>query len=384
MYPTLSHLLYDLFGINIPLPIQTFGFFMALSFVGAYITTSSELKRKQANGLLVPQRKTITLNQRVSTSDYITNALIGAVMGYKIIYILLNYTEFVNNTQGFILSTDGNFLGAVAGAVWMYWQKKKEDDEAAKNKPTAKEVLMNPHEHMTNVLFIAGVSGLLGAKIFHNLEYIDELIANPIDALLSFSGLTFYGGLIVAAFSVLYYTTRNGIPVKHMIDAAAPGLMLAYAIGRIGCHLSGDGDWGIVNSMPKPDWLAFLPEWAWSYTYPNNVINEGVPIPGCEGRFCYQLPEGVFPTPLYEVMMSGLLFGLLWTIRKRVLIPGMLFSIYLVLNGIERFTIEKIRVNSTYNIFGANITQAELISAAFVLGGIITIAMLWKQSRKTA
>lgn len=384
MYPTLSHLIYDLFGVMIPLPIQTFGFFMALSFVGAYLTTASELKRKQANGLLSPQRKTITLNQRVSTNDYISSSLIGALLGYKLIHILFNYTDFVNDTQGFILSTEGNLMGAVAGAVYMYTQKKKEDKEAAKNKPLSKEILVNPHEHMTNVVFIAGVTGLLGAKIFHNLEYIDELIANPIDALLSFSGLTFYGGLIVAAFSVLYYTTRNGIPVKHMIDAAAPGLMLAYAIGRVGCHLSGDGDWGIVNNMPKPDWLAFLPEWAWSYNYPNNVINEGVPIPGCEGRFCYQLPEGVFPTPLYEVIMSGLLFGVLWAIRKRIQIAGMLFSIYLVFNGMERFTIEKIRVNSTYNLFGAHITQAELISSAFVLGGIIAIALLWKQHQKTA
>jgi phosphatidylglycerol:prolipoprotein diacylglycerol transferase len=384
MYPTISHLIYDLFGVNIPLPIQTFGFFMAISFVGAYLTTGAELKRKEANGLLQPQRKTITLNQRVTTTDYITSSLIGAVLGYKLIYILFNYTEFVNDTQGFILSTDGNFLGAVAGAVWVYMQKKKEDAEAAKNKPTTKEVSMHPHEHMTNIVFIAGITGLLGAKIFHNLEYIDELLANPIDALLSFSGLTFYGGLIVAAFSVLYYTTRNGIPAKYMIDAAAPGLMLAYAIGRIGCHLSGDGDWGIVNTLAKPDWLAFLPEWAWSYTYPNNVINEGVPIPGCEGRFCYQLPQGVFPTPLYEVIMSGLLFGLLWAIRKRVHIPGMLFSIYLVLNGIERFTIEKIRVNSTYNIFGAQITQAELISSAFVIAGIVAIIMLWRKHPKTA
>jgi phosphatidylglycerol:prolipoprotein diacylglycerol transferase len=384
MYPTLSHLLYDLLGINIPLPIQTFGFFMALSFVGAYITTSAELKRKEKLGLLVSEKKSFVEHARVSTTDFVSQALIGALLGYKLLDAVLNYSNFVNDTQGFILSSRGSLPGAIAGAAYFFYLKWKEDKTAALHKPTTKQITMHPHEHMTNVVFIAGISGLLGAKIFHNLEYIDELLANPIDALLSFSGLTFYGGLIVATISVLYYTTKNGIPPKYMIDAAAPGLMLAYAIGRIGCQLSGDGDWGIVNLLEKPNWLAFLPEWAWSYTYPHNVINEGVPIAGCEGRFCYQLPEGVYPTPLYEVVMSGALFGLLWTIRKRIKIPGMLFSIYLVVNGIERFLIEKIRVNSTYNIFGHEITQAELISSTFIIGGLVAIAVLWYKHRKKA
>ena len=93
------------------------------------------------------------------------------------------------------------------------------------------------------------------------------------------------------------------------------------------------------------------------------------------------LPQPVFPTPLYEVFMAIGLFSILWAIRKRVTIPGILFCIYLIVNGIERFSIEKIRVNSTYNIFGNAITQAELISTFMVIAGIVGIVILAKRNK---
>lgn len=376
MYPTISHLLNDLLGINIPLPIQTFGFFMAVAFAAAYMATTAELKRKEAMGLLATQLKTITLNKRVTFSEYIWNVIIGAFIGYKIIDALLNYNEFVQDTQGFILSGRGSALGAIIGGAWAYYLKWNEDKEAAKNKIQQSTIVVHPYEHMTNIVFIAGIAGLLGAKIFHNLEYIDDFIQNPIDALLSFSGLTFYGGLIVAAVAVLIYTRKQQIPSIHMIDAAAPGLMLSYGIGRIGCHLSGDGDWGIVSTNTKPSWLEFLPDWVWSFKYPHNVLNEGIPIPGCDGRFCNELPQGVFPTPFYEVIMAIGIFFILWGIRKKITTAGVLFCIYLIFNGTERFLIEKIRVNSTYKIGQLAITQAEIISSCMILFGIVGIVYL--------
>ena len=152
--------------------------------------------------------------------------------------------------------------------------------------------------------------------------------------------------------------------------------------GRVGCHTSGDGDWGIVNEAPKPDWMSFLPDWTWTFSYPHNVINEGIPIPGCEGSHCSMLDPGVFPTPFYESLMCLGLFLVLWTIRKKMGYPGVLFCVYLIFNGIERFSIEKIRVNAVYQMFGTEITQAEIISVCLVIVGIVGILIFRKMGKK--
>ena len=229
-----------------------------------------------------------------------------------------------------------------------------------------------------NITIIAAISGIIGAKIFHNLENFQDFLADPIGQLIAFSGLTFYGGLIFGAISVVVYCRKYKINVLHLMDSAAPALMLAYGIGRIGCQMSGDGDWGIVNLAPKPDWLSFFPDWVWSYNFPNNVINAGVYIEGCTGKFCSVLPQAVWPTALYEVVMCIALFFVLWLIRKKIKLAGMLFAIYLIMNGIERFFIEKIRVNTEYNILGG-ITQAEIISFCLIITGLILSYLLSKK-----
>lgn len=379
MFPTLSSLIDYFTGFNLPLPIQTFGFFMALAFAAAYFLTSEELKRKTDQGLVPLVPITVTKFKSVTASAYITNAILNGIIGFKLVEAILDYHALVDNPQLFILSTKGSLWGLLGGVVLGLVNTYR---DALKLRGTSPETSIREvpaHELMWNITAIAGISGLIGAKLFHNLEYIDDLMNDPINSLLSFSGLTFYGGLIVATIAVLYYTNKKGIPTMHMIDAAAPALMMAYCIGRIGCHLSGDGDWGIVNLAPKPDWLGFLPNWVWSYTYPHNVIGEGVQIAKCTGPHCFELPQGVYPTPFYEVIMALGLFGLLWNLRTKITKPGVLFGVYLIVNGIERFLIEQIRVNSTYNIFGNKITQAELIAAFLVLAGLIFIV---KQNNK--
>ncbi len=119
-----------------------------------------------------------------------------------------------------------------------------------------------------------------------------------------------------------------------------------------------------------------MPDWAWSYTYPHNVIGEGVQIPGCVGQYCAQLPQGVYPTPLYEIIACLLLFAFLWSIRKRITTPGVLAGIYLVVNGIERFLVELIRVNTKYNFGNFHPTQAELIAAGLIISGILLIIVM--------
>jgi prolipoprotein diacylglyceryl transferase len=290
----------------------------------------------------------------------------------------LNYGDLVDNPQAFVLSTRGSFFGGLIFAFLSYYNKKKENKKQELVKPKMIKEEIHPYDLVGNITIIAAISGIIGAKIFHNLENFQDFLADPIGQLIAFSGLTFYGGLIFGAISVVVYCRKYKINVLHLMDSAAPALMLAYGIGRIGCQMSGDGDWGIVNLSPKPDWLSFFPDWVWSYNFPNNVINAGVYIEGCTGKFCSVLPQAVWPTALYEVVMCIALFFVLWLIRKKIKLAGMLFAIYLIMNGIERFFIEKIRVNTEYNILGG-ITQAEIISFCLIITGLILSYLLSKK-----
>jgi prolipoprotein diacylglyceryltransferase len=109
----------------------------------------------------------------------------------------------------------------------------------------------------------------------------------------------------------------------------------------------------------------------------------GSAIAGCEGPYCAQLSPPVFPTPLYEILASVLFFAILWAIRKRIRIPGRLFALYLFMNGLSRFLVEKIRVNTTYDIFGFHPTQAELIAVALMIFAVWlwTAATKWSVSK---
>jgi phosphatidylglycerol---prolipoprotein diacylglyceryl transferase len=155
-------------------------------------------------------------------------------------------------------------------------------------------------------------------------------------------------------------------------------LPLAYGIGRIGCHLSGDGCWGIPNPNPKPGWMSFLPDWMWSYKFPHNVINEGTLIDNCTGKHCHILDVPVYPTSFYETVAMFIIFIILWSIRKKIKLPGLMFCFYLILQAIERYGMELIRVNNKYHFLGISITQAELISIIFLLSGIAGIFVIYK------
>lgn len=382
MYATLSDLLKDLFGLNIPLPIQMFGFMVAIAFVIGHYVIVAELKRKKGLGYFTASKREEVIGLPASKNELYLNAFFGFLIGFKIVHIILNYTAFTQDPPAMVLSLEGNFITGIIGAIALAYYTYYEKNKSKLDKPIKREYEVYPHDLMGTIIIIAAVAGLLGAKVFHNLENWNYFVKNPIDALLSFSGLTFYGGLIVGLGAVYYYSKKNNISFIHLIDAAAPGLILAYAIGRVGCQLSGDGDWGIVNTLPKPSSLAFLPDWAWAYTYPNNVLGEGVPIAGCVGKHCAELPLAVFPTPLYESILGFIIFIFLWTIRKRIEITGMMFSVYLFLNGLERFTIEKIRVNTLYHISGFSFTQAELISSILMLAGIIGIYFSYSKRTK--
>lgn len=383
MYATLYDLFLDLFGLDLPFLriANTFGFFVAVSFLITSYFMGLELKRKEEEGIIHSTSELKWFGKPFGIPEYAISGFFGFLLGFKVIPLVFNLID-VDSPQDFLLSLEGNWLWGIVflalSVAWKYYDDKKQRLET----PIQKNVDVHPYEHMGSITMIALISGLIGAKIFHNLENWDTFIQDPIGELISFSGLTFYGGLIFGAISVIWYARKKGIPGLEMLDVGAPTMMLAYCFGRMGCHMAGDGDWGIENPAPQPEWLSWLPEWTWAYDYPNNVNNAGELIEGCTRNNCYHLVPPVFPTPFYEILMAGALFLVLWSLRKKVKTPGVLFGIYMILNGLERFFIEKIRVNTTYNLGGMEITQAEIISSLFILGGLAMILILLKRKPK--
>jgi phosphatidylglycerol:prolipoprotein diacylglycerol transferase len=380
MYPNLYYAFKDLFGVEwtgLKL-VNSFGFFVALAFLIAAWVFTLELRRKSKLGLLSYKEEKIIVGKPATAGELLLNFIIGFLFGFKLIGAFLQREALVD-TQSFILSSNGSWpAGILVGLLFAFlkWQEKNKVKLA---KPEERTIRIWPADRVGDIVIYAALFGFLGAKIFHNLENIDELVKDPIGSLISFSGLTFYGGLICATIAIWQYCRRNNMRPIVVADAIAPAMMLAYGIGRMGCQVAGDGDWGIVNNSPKP--FSWLPDWAWSYNYAHNVVNEGVHIPDCVGQYCNQLPQGVYPTPLYEIIAALLLFAFLWSIRKRITTPGKMAAIYLIVNGVERFLVELIRVNTRYHFFGINPTQAELISGSLILGGIIMLLVINRKKK---
>lgn len=395
MFPDLSYLFNYLFGSPVDgvLSIfKTFGLFLVLAFIVSSQILKLELKRKEEENLIPGQKRIVKSGGGASISELIINGLFGLILGMKLPVIINDFSAFSQDPSGTILSSKGNILLGILGAALLggltyYFGNKKKEPKGTQ------EITIMPHQRVMDITMVAAISGILGAKLFSIFENMDAFLQAPLQTLFSGSGLTIYGGLILGFITVYIYIKKMGINPIHVMDAVAPALIIGYAVGRLGCQFSGDGDWGIVNNNPVPSWF-FLPDWMWSFDYPHNVVNHpstGIPMENCGGVvavggktpiYCTKLPEPVYPTPIYESILGTLIFAFLWLIRKRVKIAGMLFFIYVLLNGIERFFIEGIRVNPRYDLLNLNWSMSQWIAIVLVVIGLTGIGFLYKNGKR--
>ncbi|MDX9905478.1 MAG: prolipoprotein diacylglyceryl transferase [Bacteroidales bacterium] len=246
------------------------------------------------------------------------------------------------------------------------------------------EIPANSSKETLFAMLLAVVFGLLGARILSALEYLDEFVDKPGAGFFLRNGQSFYGGLILASITILLYARYRKVHYTHAMDIAAPAIAIGYAVGRMGCHLSGDGCWGVENTAVKPAWLGFLPDWAWACSYPHNALQSGILMPGCISDHCHVLPNPVYPTSLYESMIAFILFLILWEFRKRIKIAGLLMIICILSLSASRFLIEMIRINPRYELAGFQFSQAQIISMVIFLfsipGAILLILRSFKDS----
>lgn len=196
------------------------------------------------------------------------------------------------------------------------------------------------------IVLVAAFGGVVGAKIYSAL--LDGEIT--FEELFSTAGLVWYGGFIGGCLGVLIVVVYSPNPTLPTIDIIGPTLLLGYGIGRIGCLLAGDGDYGPPSDLP------------WAMAFPNGTRPTDVPV---------------HPTPIYETLISFTFFGILWSQRRKwEVVPGVLFGASLILLGVERFFVEFWRI--TPRVWGW-MTGAQLFSIVAFIVGIVLI--FWARSR---
>ena len=217
------------------------------------------------------------------------------------------------------------------------------------------------------IIGLAGIAGVVGAKLYHLLESPHEFFAHPFELFFSRTGLAWFGGLIAGFITLSLLAHYFSMPVLEMFDACSPAAAVGYGIGRLGCLTSGDGDYGVPTSLP------------WGMSFPNGIV---------------PTTERVHPTPIYEFLAAAVIFWILWRLgaaaaqnegnKKRSRSKkqsaaaeegppaGHVFAWYLVLTGAARFLVEFIRINPR-TIFG--MSNAQAMSLVSMMVGAL---LLWR------
>jgi phosphatidylglycerol---prolipoprotein diacylglyceryl transferase len=231
-----------------------------------------------------------------------------------------------------------------------------------------------PREYAWDMLAWCALGGIAGAKLYYLVLHWQDLLANPVQEILSRGGLVWYGGLIGGILAYYLQVRARKLPVATMYDATAPALAVAYAVGRLGCFLVGD-DYGRYTAGPFG--IAF-PEGAPPSTA-GILRGMGETVPA-------HIPDSavvpVHPTQLYEIGLALIMFAILWKLgTDRRLRAGQLFAVYMVLYGIERFAIEFVRAKSDrLLIAGVGFSTSQIMSVLLVALAVF----LWHRQGRVA
>ena len=219
-------------------------------------------------------------------------------------------------------------------------------------------------EHASMLVLWVAICGIVGSRIYDILDHLQRYLADPWTMIFSGSGFVYFGGLLGGLIASYFVALRYKIPWLTMADMCAPGLIIGHAIGRLGCQLSGDGDWGLPSTLP------------WAMAYPKAIVGWSaqtvLKLDSHDNLVSAFFPGvRVHPAPVYESILYTAVFLILWSLRKKPFIErsqGRLFYLYLMLAGASRFLVEFIRINP--RIF-LGLSEAQLISAAMMIVGII-------------
>ncbi|MBF8247952.1 MAG: prolipoprotein diacylglyceryl transferase [Bacteroidetes bacterium] len=334
--------LIEIWGI----PVYGYGLMLATGFIIASALLSAEMKRKSIN--------TDVTEPFVFVMKWLYAFLVlSLVLTYVFQYSLGSLFEFAFKSAFHIAGTGI----IVAAGVFLFRKHAKESFDLA-----------------NSVTLLALTFGVVGSKTLYVLEHLREFSLRPFETAFSPGGLTFYGGFLLATFAIYVTARRAKIPFLAIADAASPALIIGYGIARIGCHLAGDGDYGFPTSLPWgtdyskgtfPPSEAFRPFPEITSLFPNGVVPDTTP--------CH-------PTPVYELILCSLIFVFLWRMRSTTKMNGKLFMMYLTFAGMERFTIEFMRLNPRLAL---GLSEAQLIAVLLFGAGVWWWMSFIKKERKS-
>jgi phosphatidylglycerol:prolipoprotein diacylglycerol transferase len=395
-YPKVTDFLFELVGRNPDfdyrfLPIYSYGFWVAMGFFAASTLATAEMRRREKLGLLKGVEEEITVGEGPSMAELLIYFAIAFVICFKVFGIIkfqgvlsLGYLTLAGYLQTWNF---GSWIGGIIGGGLMaglyFYQRRKEQLPT----PVRQKTTVFPSDNMGDLVIIAALLGVSGANFFNYLENPDDYANfwnDPIGSM--FSGLSVYGGLIFAGLGFAAYAYWKKFNLLHFFRFGGTGLYIGQWHWAAG--LPNLGRWRLGHCQPAPQARLVSTVFVERYLrLPHHQLRTGSrqAVAGCAEEHCCELAQAVYPTPIYEFIMCTVIFIILWSLRKKLTnMPGMVMTIFMMLIGMQRYTIEQFRDLSGRNTFLGGFRQSELISIVlFIIGAVLT-AYLYRRYKKTA